>query len=204
MSKAVAIAKDLLSIEAIQVKTEGHFTWTSGIQSPIYCDNRLVISYPETRRKVVEAWLELIEAKGLKPDVIAGCATAGIPHAAWLAEAMNLPMVYIRSKPKGHGTASQIEGVIEKGQKALVIEDLISTGGSAIDAAKVLAAEDVEVEHVLAIFTYGIEKAKTNFAEANFPYDTILNFDQLLDVIVADGGMTDDDRERLLDWRNNL
>ncbi|HLR64141.1 MAG TPA: orotate phosphoribosyltransferase, partial [Pseudogracilibacillus sp.] len=111
MSKAVAIAKDLLSIEAIQVKTEGHFTWTSGIQSPIYCDNRLVISYPETRRKVVEAWLELIEAKGLKPDVIAGCATAGIPHAAWLAEAMNLPMVYIRSKPKGHGTASQIEGV---------------------------------------------------------------------------------------------
>lgn len=204
MSKAVAIAKDLLSIEAIQVKTEGHFTWTSGIQSPIYCDNRLVISYPETRRKVVEAWLELIEAKGLKPDVIAGCATAGIPHAAWLAEAMNLPMVYIRSKPKGHGTASQIEGVIEKGQKALVIEDLISTGGSAIDAAKVLAAEGVEVEHVLAIFTYGIEKAKTNFAEANFPYDTILNFDQLLDVIVADGGMTDDDRERLLDWRNNL
>src|SRR5699024_1702138 len=204
MIKAVAIAKDLLSIEAIQVKTEGHFTWTSGIQSPIYCDNRLVISYPETRRKVVEAWLELIEAKGLKPDVIAGCATAGIPHAAWLAEAMNLPMVYIRSKPKGHGTASQIEGVIEKGQKALVIEDLISTGGSAIDAAKVLAAEGVEVEHVLAIFTYGIEKAKTNFAEANFPYDTILNFDQLLDVIVADGGMTNDDRERLLDWRNNL
>src|SRR5699024_11508297 len=106
------------------------------------------------------------------------------PHAAWIAEAMNLPMVYIRSKPKGHGTASQIEGVIEKGQKALVIEDLISTGGSAIDAAKVLAVEGVEVEHVLAIFTYGIEKAKTNFAEANFPYDTILNFDQLLDVIV--------------------
>src|SRR5699024_2292158 len=135
---------------------------------------------------------------------IAGCATAGIPHAAWLAEALNLPMVYIRSKPKGHGTASQIEGVIQKGQKALVIEDLISTGGSAIDAAKVLANENVEVEHVLAIFTYGIGKAKENFAEAGFPYETILNFDQLLDVLVADGEMTETDKERLQSWRDNL
>src|SRR5699024_9486243 len=117
---------------------------------------------------------------------------------------MNLPMVYIRSKPKGHGTASQIEGVIKKGQKALVIEDLISTGGSAIDAAKVLADEEVEVEHVLAIFTYGIQQAKTNFAAAGFPYETILNFDQLLDVLVADGEMTNTDKERLQGWRDSL
>lgn len=204
MNKAEAIAKDLLAIEAIQVKTDGYFTWTSGIQSPIYCDNRLTISYPQTRKNIVAAWIDIIEEKQLKPDVIAGCATAGIPHAAWLAEALDLPMVYIRSKPKGHGTASQIEGVIKPGQKALVIEDLISTGGSAIDAAKVLANEHVEVEHVLAIFTYGISKAKENFAEAGFPYETILNFDQLLDVLVADGEMTETDKERLQSWRDHL
>lgn len=204
MSREESIAKDLLMIEAIQVKTEGYFTWTSGIQSPIYCDNRLVISYPETRKKVVQAWVEIIQEKNLQPDVIAGCATAGIPHAAWLAEALDLPMVYIRSKPKGHGTGSQVEGVIKPGQKALVIEDLISTGGSAIDAAKVLEAEGVEVEHVLAIFTYGIGRAKENFAQANFPYETILNFDQLLDVLVANGEMTEADKERLQTWRDQL
>lgn len=204
MSREESIAKDLLMIEAIQVKTEGYFTWTSGIQSPIYCDNRLVISYPETRKKVVQAWVEIIQEKNLQPDVIAGCATAGIPHAAWLAEALDLPMVYIRSKPKGHGTGSQVEGVIKPGQKALVIEDLISTGGSAIDAAKVLEAEGVEVEHVLAIFTYGIGRAKENFAQANFLYETILNFDQLLDVLVANGEMTEADKERLQTWRDQL
>lgn len=204
MNKAEIIAKDLLAIEAIQVKTEGYFTWTSGIQSPIYCDNRLIISYPDTRKKVVDAWIDIIKEKNLQPDVIAGCATAGIPHAAWLAEALNLPMVYIRSKPKGHGTASQIEGVIQPGQKALVIEDLISTGGSAIDAAKVLANEGVEVEHVLAIFTYGIGRAKENFEAAQFPYETILNFDQLLDVLVASEKMTEADKQRLQTWRNTL
>lgn len=204
MSREQSIAKDLLKIEAIQVRTDGYFTWTSGIQSPIYCDNRLIISYPETRKKVVASWVDMIKEKGLKPDVIAGCATAGIPHAAWLAEALNLPMVYIRSKPKGHGTASQIEGMIKQGQKALVIEDLISTGGSAIDAAKVLVAEGVEVEHVLAIFTYGIDRAKENFTAANFSYDTILNFDQLLDVLLDAEELTVADKERLQSWRDNL
>src|SRR5699024_6284033 len=139
MNKAEAIAKDLLAIEAIQVKSDGYFTWTSGIQSPIYCDNRLTISYPNTRKNIVAAWIDIIKEKQLKPDGMAGCATAGIPHAAWRAEALDLPMVYIRSKPTGHGTASQIEGLIKPGQKALVIEDLISTGGSAIEAPKVLA-----------------------------------------------------------------
>lgn len=204
MTREESIAKELLSIGAIQIKTEGYFTWTSGIQSPIYCDNRLIMSYPETRKKVVAAWLEIIQEKNLKPDLIAGCATAGIPHAAWLAEALDLPMVYIRSKPKGHGTNSQVEGVIEPGQKALVIEDLISTGGSAIDAAKVLEAEGVEIEHVLAIFTYGIGRAKENFAQANFSYDTILNFDQLLDVLLASEELTIADRQRLLTWRDQL
>src|SRR5690625_3255058 len=146
MGLSKTIAKDLLDIEAIQLKTNevDYFTWASGIRSPIYCDNRLIISYPNTREKVVEAWVNIIEKSNIKPDIIAGCATGGIPHAAWLADALNLPMVYVRSKPKGHGTGSQIEGHFEKGQNVLVIEDLISTGGSAIDATKALQSEGLE------------------------------------------------------------
>src|SRR5699024_6613252 len=132
------------------------FTWTSGIESPIYCDNRLTMSYPSIRKKITAAFVEKLEQFNIKPDVIAGCATAGIPHAAWLADALDLPMVYVRSKPKGHGKGNQIEGKVERGQKAVVIEDLISTGGSSLESAKVLRDSGLEVSHVLAIFTYGL------------------------------------------------
>src|SRR5699024_5146809 len=128
------IARDLLEIKAVQIKTEGYFTWTSGIESPIYCDNRLTMSYPSIRKKITAAFVEKLEQFNIKPDVIAGCATAGIPHAAWLADALDLPMVYVRSKPKGHGKGNQIEGKVERGQKAVVIEDLISTGGSSLES----------------------------------------------------------------------
>ena len=147
------LTRELLEIKAVQINANDYFTWTSGIKSPIYCDNRLTMSYPAVRKKIVTAFAEKIAAMEEKPDIIAGCATAGIPHAAWLAEKLDLPMVYVRSKPKGHGKGNQIEGKISRGQKVLVIEDLISTGGSSIESAKALQAEGADVLAVFAIFT---------------------------------------------------
>lgn len=198
------IARDLLKIKAVQIQTENYFTWTSGIKSPIYCDNRLTMSYPDIRKKIAKAFVQKLEEQSEKPDVIAGCATAGIPHAAWLAEELNLPMVYVRSSPKGHGKGNQIEGKIEKGDKVVVIEDLISTGGSAIDAANVLKEVGANVLGVQAIFTYGLNKATKNFAKANIELTTITSFDYLLDVLLEDGTITEEDKANLLEWRDGM
>lgn len=198
------LARDLLEIKAVQIKTDHYFTWTSGIKSPIYCDNRLTMSHPPVRKKITEAFVQKIEKMDEKPDVIAGCATAGIPHASWLADRLDLPMIYVRSKPKGHGKGNQIEGVIKKGQKVLVIEDLISTGGSAIDAGKTLKQVDAEVIGVLAIFTYGLAKSKQNFAEAAISLQTITGFDQLVDALVKDEEINNQERVELLAWRDEL
>jgi len=206
MELQTEVAKDLLRIEAVQIKTNeaDYFTWTSGIKSPIYCDNRLTMSFPEVRKKIVTAFKVMLESLPYKPDVIAGCATAGIPHAAWLAEALDLPMVYVRSKPKGHGKENQIEGLVEKGQKAIVIEDLISTGGSSIEAADALREQGVEVEAVFAIFTYGLQKATNRFEEAAYPLHTITGFDHLLAALLDDQVITSEEEQNLLTWRNQL
>jgi len=198
------LARDLLAIKAVQIKTDHYFTWTSGIQSPIYCDNRLTMSHPSVRKKITEAFIQKIEKMNEKPDVIAGCATAGIPHAAWLADRLNLPMIYVRSKPKGHGKGNQIEGEIQKGQKVLVIEDLISTGGSSIDAGKILQQMDTEVIGVLAIFTYGLARSKQNFAEAAISLQTITGFDQLINALVKDEEISNQEKIELLAWRDEL
>lgn len=198
------VARALLEIEAVQIKTDGYFTWTSGIQSPIYCDNRLTMSYPEIRTKIAKAFAEKLVELNMTPDVIAGCATAGIPHAAWLADELNVPMAYVRSKPKGHGKGNQIEGKVEKGQKIIVIEDLISTGGSSIDAANVLREEGADVLGVFAIFTYGLQKAVERFKQEDLFMDTITNFDHLLDVLQEDGKINSEDTSRLLKWRDQL
>lgn len=198
------VARALLEIEAVQIKTDGYFTWTSGIQSPIYCDNRLTMSYPEIRTQIAKAFAEKLVELNMTPDVIAGCATAGIPHAAWLADELNVPMAYVRSKPKGHGKGNQIEGKVEIGQKVLVIEDLISTGGSSIDAAKVLREEGADVLGVFAIFTYGLQKAVDRFKQEDLFMDTITNFDHLLDVLREDGKINSEDTSRLLKWRDQL
>lgn len=198
------IAKDLLDIKAIQIRTEDYFTWTSGIKSPIYCDNRLTMSYPAIRKKLVKGFAELIEQMKIKPDVIAGCATAGIPHAAWLADELNLPMVYVRSKPKGHGKGNQIEGHFEKGQKVVVIEDLISTGGSSIEAAQALQDDGAEVLSVLAIFTYGLKKSIEKFSKAKLIFDTITNYEEVLALLVEDGTISDGESEKLQAWRSEL
>lgn len=204
MGQQYEIARDLLSIKAVQIKTDGHFTWTSGIKSPIYCDNRLTMSYPVIRTKIAKAFAKMLEEKGQKPDVIAGCATAGIPHAAWLADELNIPMVYVRSSPKGHGKGNQIEGKIERGDNVIVIEDLISTGGSSIDAANVLKEEGANILGVLAIFTYGLKKATKNFAESEVEFDTITSFDYLIDVLLEDGEITAEEKASLLEWRNGM
>lgn len=206
MELSKQIARDLLAIQAVQIRTdkEQYFTWTSGIQSPIYCDNRLTMSYPEVRKRIVQGFVTQLKALQIEPDVVAGCATAGIPHAAWLAEALDVPMVYVRSKPKGHGKGNQIEGEIKAGQKVVVIEDLISTGGSALEAATVLQEEGAVVQAVLAIFTYGLNKAKANFSEKEIPFYTLTSFDYLVDLLVEEGQMTDEARNELINWRNEL
>ncbi|UJL47878.1 orotate phosphoribosyltransferase [Virgibacillus sp. NKC19-16] len=198
------LARDLLAIKAVQINTQAYFTWTSGIKSPIYCDNRLSMSHPRVRRKISEAFTQIIENMEVTPDVIAGCATAGIPHAAWLSEKLNLPMVYVRSKPKGHGKENQIEGKMEKGQKVLVIEDLISTGSSSIEAAIALRNEGAEVIGVLAIFTYGLQKSIQQFSTKNLPVQTITGFDQLVDALVEDNKIEETEKSELVAWRNAL
>lgn len=196
------IVQDLLDIKAVQIKTDGYFTWTSGIQSPIYCDNRLTMSYPAIRKKIAKAFAAKVRALDVQPDVIAGCATAGITHAAWLADELDLPMVYVRSKPKAHGKGNQIEGFVKAGQKAIVIEDLISTGGSSIESAQALQAEGVEVLEVMAIFTYGLAKAEQQFADAGLTFSTISGFDALVDLLEEKQEISLAEKAALLEWRN--
>lgn len=198
------LARDLLAIKAVQINPNKYFTWTSGIKSPIYCDNRLTMSHPAIRKKISEAFVHLIEQMDEKPDVIAGCATAGIPHAAWLADRLELPMVYVRSKPKGHGKGNRIEGEFKPGQKVLVIEDLISTGGSSIEAAEALQQEGAIVLSVHAIFTYGLQKSREKFTNAKIPFQTITGFDQLVDALVEDREIGTDEKDKLISWRNAL
>lgn len=204
MKQHYQIARDLLKIKAVQIKTDGYFTWTSGIKSPIYCDNRLTMSYPEVRNRIIDGFINKIKELDVPPDVIAGCATAGIPHAAWIAERLNLPMVYVRSSPKGHGKGNQIEGLVKKGQKVLVVEDLISTGGSSIDVANVLREAEAEVLAVIAIFTYGIKKSADRFSNENLPLITLTGFDFLVEALLEDEEITKSDQENLINWRNNL
>lgn len=198
------IARGLLDIKAVQIRTEGYFTWTSGIKSPIYCDNRLTMSYPDIRKEIAKAFVEKIKQMDVKPDVIAGCATAGIPHAAWLSEELNLPMIYVRSAPKGHGKGNQIEGLLKEGQNVILIEDLISTGGSSIQAAKAILNAGANVIATLAIFTYGLDKSIDQFKEENIPLSTITNFDELLLVLKEDGKINQTEIDELISWRDNL
>lgn len=204
MDLKTEITRHLLEIEAVQIRTDEYFTWTSGIKSPIYCDNRLTMSYPVVRRKIADGFVELIQKNGWEPNNIAGCATAGIPHAAWLAERLNLPMVYVRSSPKGHGKGNQIEGKVEPGEKIVVIEDLISTGGSSLEVVRVLRDAGAEVLGVLAIFSYGLEKAKENFKAAGVSVETITGYDFLLDMLEKEKKITNAEKNELKSWRQLL
>ena len=200
---AEQIAKDLLSIEAVSLSPDAPFTWASGLKSPIYCDNRVTMSYPEVRRAIAQGLAAKIKEEFPNVEVIAGTATAGIPHAAWVAEILDLPMVYIRSKPKDHGQGNQIEGRIKEGQKMVVIEDLISTGGSVLEAAAAAKKESADVLGVAAIFTYELAKGKKNFAEANMPLATLTNYSTLIESALKENYINQEQLELLKKWRKD-
>ena len=197
------IAKDLLSIEAIFLKPEDPFTWASGIKSPIYCDNRLTLTAPTVRTKIEDGLAKLIKENYPEAEVLMGTSTAGIAHAAITADKLNLPMGYVRGSSKDHGRKNQIEGRLEKGQKVVVIEDLISTGGSVIDVVNVLREAGAEVLGIASIFTYNMAKSKQKLEEANVKNISLSNFDVMVEVAAEEGYIKNDDIERLIAFRNN-
>ena len=198
------LAKELLAIEAVALRPNNYFTWTSGIKSPIYCDNRITMSYPSIRREIAAGMVEVIKEKYPEVEVVAGTATAGIPHAAWVSELLDLPMIYVRDSAKKHGKTNQIEGRVLEGQKVVIIEDLISTGLSSLKVAKALREAGAEVLGVVAIFSYELKKAQDAFEEAGVEYITLTNYPVLVEEAVAIEYIHQDDVEKLLEWRNQL
>lgn len=197
------IAKSLLEIGAVALRPNEPFTWTSGLKSPIYCDNRLTMAYPAIRELVADGFATMIRERYPDAEVIAGTSTAGIPHAAWVAQKLNLPMAYIRDKAKGHGKQNQIEGRIAPGQKVVVIEDLISTGGSSLKAAQAVREAGAEVSAVLAIFTYQFEHAMKSFEEEGFQLETLSNYSALIEAAVQQGKVAESDVAALQAWRQD-
>lgn len=198
------LAKELLAIQAVALRPNDYFTWTSGIKSPIYCDNRITMSYPSIRREIAAGMVEVIKEKYPAVEVVAGTATAGIPHAAWVSELLDLPMIYVRDSAKKHGKTNQIEGRVLEGQKVVIIEDLISTGLSSLKVAKALREAGAEVLGVVAIFSYELKKAQDAFEDAEVEYITLTNYPVLVEEAVAIEYIHQDDVEKLLEWRNQL
>jgi len=200
---AKRIAKLLLEVQAVTLSPDAPYTWASGIKSPIYCDNRITMSYPDVRNEIARDLAELIKKEYPNVEVIAGTATAGIPQACWVADLLNLPMVYIRSKAKDHGKENQIEGRISQGQKMVIIEDLISTGGSVLDACEAAKREGAEILGVASIFTYELPKGTANFNERNIRLLTLTNYTSLIEVAQETGYIKMEDVETLQEWKKN-
>lgn len=197
------VAADLLAIGAVSLAPETPYVWASGRRAPIYCDNRLTLAYPQVRRLLTQGFRALIEHYSLTPDIVAGTATAGIPHAAWLAEALNLPMAYIRAQAKAHGRGNQIEGKIEPHKEVLIIEDLVSTGGSSLAAVEAVRAVGAEVMAVCAVFSYEFPEAHRAFAEADVPLYVLTGYGALLAVAQERGTITPEQARHLADWRQD-
>lgn len=195
------IALDLLNINAVILRPNDPFTWASGWNSPIYCDNRLTMRYPGIRKKIAKKFVAFINEKHADIEVITGTATAGIPHAAWVAENINKPMSYVRAKAKAYGLGNQIEGGIQKGESTVIIEDLISTGGSAISVVEALKFIGADVRAVLSIFTYGFDKAIQRFEDANIPMGTLTDYATLIEVASNNGYVSEEDLQTLAEWR---
>lgn len=197
------IAKDLLKIKAVFFRPEEPFTWASGIKSPVYCDNRLTLTAPEVRNDVENGLAKLIKENYPEAEVLMGTSTAGIAHAAITAHLLDMPMGYVRSGAKDHGRQNQIEGKLEKGQKVVVVEDLISTGGSVIEVVNVLRDAGAEVLGIVSIFTYGMKKGLDRLAEANVKNISLTNFDTIAEVAAEEGYIKSEDIKRLIAFRNN-
>jgi orotate phosphoribosyltransferase len=202
MNISQKVAKILLDEKAVFLRPEEPFTWTSGIKSPVYCDNRLLISTVAPRQMIIEAFVEAI--RKMNVDLIAGTATAGIPWAAWIAKEMKLPLVYVRSSSKEHGRQNAIEGSVKKGQKSVLIEDLISTGKSSIAAANKLQEAHVEVKSIFSIFTYNFQEAQEIFKKNNLQTDSLTNFEILAKVAYDHKMLKEEYLNQVLDWRKNV
>ena len=197
------VAKGLLSIKAVFFRPDEPFTWASGIKSPVYCDNRLTLTAPEVRTLIENSIADVTKEEYPEADVIMGTATAGIAHAAIAAHILGLPMGYVRSGAKDHGRGNQIEGQLNKGDKVVIVEDLISTGGSVIDAATALRNAGAEVLGIVSIFTYGMQKGLDRLAQENLKNISLTNFDVISEVAVDESYIRPEDRERLIAFRNN-
>jgi orotate phosphoribosyltransferase len=200
---AEKIAELLLQINAIKLNPKNPFTWASGWKSPIYCDNRLTLSFPAIRNYIREEFAKNIEKQFGKPDVIAGVATGAIGIGILVAEYMGLPFVYVRPEPKKHGRQNQIEGFLQKGQNVVVVEDLISTGNSSLMAVNAIKDAGANVKGMVAIFTYGFEVAEENFKNANVDLYTLSNYQNLLNLAVAKNYITEEEQSTLVEWSNS-
>jgi len=204
MNTAKDIAGMLLEIKAVGVRLDPPYTWSSGMKRPIYCDNRLIISYPEHRQKVIDGFKELIKEHNLEFDVIGGTASAAIPWAAFLAYEIGKPMVYIKKKSKGYGMDKLVEGHMNEGDRILIVEDLISTGGSATRAAEACVNQCKDkITGVIAIFTYEMQEAKQTFSSVQFPLYTLTNFHELIDVATEQKYLSYEDKRESLRWSEN-
>lgn len=201
--RALKVAEFLLQIKAVKLQPKTPFTWSSGWKSPIYCDNRVTLSYPQIRTYIRQCYAKSIEEHFGKPDIIAGVATGGIAHGALVAEELGIPFVYVRSSAKGHGLGNQIEGHFEKGQRVVVIEDLISTGGSSLNAVESLREAGLDVKGLVAIFSYGFDLAFRNFADAECPFITLSDYDHLIEQAVKSNYINEKDMASLKEWKNS-
>jgi len=198
---SLLIAEYLLQVKAVRLQPDAPFTWASGWKSPIYCDNRITLSYPSIRTFIRQALVKAIEERFGKPDVIAGVATAAIAQGALVAEAMGLPFVYVRSSPKDHGRQNLIEGEVRAGQSVVVIEDLVSTGMSSLKAVHALRTAGCDVKGMIAVFTYGFGKAEQNFEQEQCPLVTLCNYDTLVQKALESGTINANQLETLRQWR---
>lgn len=201
--KALKVAEFLLQIKSIKLNLNEPFKWASGINSPIYCDNRITLSYPQIRTFIRQVYTESVIEYFGKPDVIAGVATGGIAQGALVAQELGLPFIYVRNEAKAHGMGNQIEGYFEAGQKVVVIEDLISTGGSSLKAIEALRGADLDVKGLIAIFTYGFDIANKNFVKAKCPYVTLTNYDIMLNKALDNNLISEADLTSLRQWKEN-
>jgi orotate phosphoribosyltransferase len=200
---ALNIAEFLLQIKAIKLQPDAPFTWASGWKSPIYCDNRITLSYPKVRTYIRQEFVDVIRREFGKPDVIAGVATGGIAQGALIAQEMGLPFVYVRSEAKKHGLTNMIEGIVEKGQSVVVVEDLVSTGGSSLKAVEALRNAGCEVKGMVAIFTYGFKTATENFEKAHCKLVTLSNYATLIKQALQSDYITEKDLQSLKKWAEN-